>query len=385
MTKIKIKWEAVTTCLVSIIGIYISCQANNISQLQAEIARNSVLPNIQVNETYEMDEEGKVSDTIIEISNEEGRLNNYHSNIVTFLEGIYIDEEMNEYEVKIPVSSYYFLNIHSGENRDIIEVKYTAGNYEKKRQLDKLVLEYNYASAFSNLDMDIQSYLKISYVDLLGEEINIYYKTDVNESRVIDEREGINNLNLYNKLYEENYYVDFNFSDVILIEELIEKIILFPNDIQEGLEHELNKIEEDEFITWSTLKQILFAIMLLILCLLVGYTVIISIYQTDISLIPTLYGENGTFYIDLLIVNNSKEIVCIEGVTIADNDKKCVCKEKELLILKPYNYIIKRIKWCDDSDNTWNQKADINISVQEVGGNVHKVKFKEEVKGVRPQ
>lgn len=86
LKKVEIKWEVIITIIISITGLYISYKANEMTRMQTEIARNGSLPNIQVNERKVIDEEtGNVYENMIEISNLEGKINNYNSRVVTFL------------------------------------------------------------------------------------------------------------------------------------------------------------------------------------------------------------------------------------------------------------------------------------------------------------
>ena len=65
---------------------FLAIKANEMTKIQTEVARNSSLPNIQVVEKNLINEKtGKTDDSIIQISNLNGRLNNYESRIVTFL------------------------------------------------------------------------------------------------------------------------------------------------------------------------------------------------------------------------------------------------------------------------------------------------------------
>lgn len=83
--KFKIKWEFVITMMISVFGVYISYKANEMSRLQAEIAKNNSLPNFVIeNKTEEDEDTGEIVDTVIEITNLEGRLNNYSSDVITF-------------------------------------------------------------------------------------------------------------------------------------------------------------------------------------------------------------------------------------------------------------------------------------------------------------
>lgn len=75
------KWEVLITVIISITSIFLATKANEMTKVQTEVARNSSLPNIQVVEEEEC--EGTY-DSVIEISNLEGKINNYSSRIVTF-------------------------------------------------------------------------------------------------------------------------------------------------------------------------------------------------------------------------------------------------------------------------------------------------------------
>lgn len=138
------KWEIIITTIIGVVGLFISWKANEMSELQAQIARSSSMPNIVLNEKYKI-EEGmpEFSDTIIEISNLDGRLNNYYSEIVTFMECQYIDENNKFYSVDIPVENYYILGSRSGMNTGIIEIRETGGNFSKIELLQDEIFEYN--------------------------------------------------------------------------------------------------------------------------------------------------------------------------------------------------------------------------------------------------
>ena len=68
------KWEIIITMIIGVVGLFVSCKTYEISELQAQIARSSSMPNIVLDEKYRT-EEGtqRFNDTIIEISNLEIR------------------------------------------------------------------------------------------------------------------------------------------------------------------------------------------------------------------------------------------------------------------------------------------------------------------------
>ena len=49
----KIKWEVAITIIVSLSSVFVAIKANNIYKMQAEIAKNSALPMIEVDEKVE--------------------------------------------------------------------------------------------------------------------------------------------------------------------------------------------------------------------------------------------------------------------------------------------------------------------------------------------
>ena len=63
-----------------LLGAYETCK------LQTELTKNSFLPNIQVKENLEYyNKSDTVTNEVIEISNIEGRINNYCSKIITYI------------------------------------------------------------------------------------------------------------------------------------------------------------------------------------------------------------------------------------------------------------------------------------------------------------
>ena len=88
MEKFLNKWEILITIIISITSIFLAIKANEMTKIQTEVARNSSLPNIQVVEKNLINEKtGKTDDSIIQISNLNGRLNNYESRIATVYKG----------------------------------------------------------------------------------------------------------------------------------------------------------------------------------------------------------------------------------------------------------------------------------------------------------
>ena len=71
----------------------------------------------------------------------------------------------------------------------------------------------------------------VSYTDVLGEEQKIYYKTDIFNTVVIDEKAGEQQFSIYNTLNELNEGIDFNSNENVDVQKLINKIYII-SDIQ---------------------------------------------------------------------------------------------------------------------------------------------------------
>lgn len=250
MKKIHIKWEAVITVIISLTGLIVSIQATKISDLQTMIARNSSLPNIQIEARKEYDEiTGKEDEFVIEISNLDGRINNYDAQTITFLRCDYLDKAGNFYKVEVPIFSYYFVGFRSGNNIGVLEERKTVGNGSKIIQLQRDINEYREESG-EILNVSIDTYIQISYVDLLGEEQVQYYLVNLLKSQLLDENLGENKFDKYStylSLVDKEYGIDPNKVTNIYVEELLDII----RNVYE-LEFEDNKIqikkEGDEMI-----------------------------------------------------------------------------------------------------------------------------------------
>lgn len=172
----KIKWEPILTILISLMSVFVAWKAYEVCELQAEISKNSLLPNIQVKEYSLIDEDTyQVKDSIIEISNSEGRLNNYQSRIVMYLKCEYVDSQFDYFEVDVPVAYYYFVGSSTGNNSGILETKRSMNNAIKLNEFRKELLEYNKTHTEETLVYEEEAGLEITYRDLLGEKQSLYY------------------------------------------------------------------------------------------------------------------------------------------------------------------------------------------------------------------
>lgn len=226
----KIKWDVVLTIIISMMSVFVAWKAYEVCELQAQISKNSLLPNVQIQEYHEVDGTSYIiENSVIEITNLEGRLNNYRSKIVTYLKCTYIDEENNCFEANVPAAYYYFVGNASGNNIGIVETRRSMNNASKMQSLRKRILEYNEAHEKETIVMQQESCLNISYIDLLGDEQNLYYLTDISGVEMIDEQQANNIFELQERFTNLDYCLDFNNHEEITVENLIENTKLISN------------------------------------------------------------------------------------------------------------------------------------------------------------
>lgn len=226
----KIKWDVVLTIIISMMSVFVAWKAYEVCELQAQISKNSLLPNVQIQEYQEIDETSyMIENSVIEITNLEGRLNNYRSKIVTYMKCTYIDEENNCFEANVPAAYYYFVDNTSGNNIGIVETRRSMNNASKMQSLRKRIMEYNEAHEKETIVMQQESCLNITYIDLLGDEQNLYYLTDISGVEMIDEQQAINIFELQERFTKLDYCLDFNNHEEITVENLIENTKLISN------------------------------------------------------------------------------------------------------------------------------------------------------------
>lgn len=102
-------------------------------------------------------------------------------------------------------------------------------NASKMQSLRKELLEYNEAHEKETIVMQQESCLNITYMDLLGDEQNLYYLTDISGVEMIDEQQAINIFELQDRFTDLGYCLDFNNHKEITVESLIENTKLISN------------------------------------------------------------------------------------------------------------------------------------------------------------
>lgn len=223
----KIKWEVLTTIVISITSVFVAIKANDISNLQAEIAINSALPTIEVDEkvTAENSFNGKER-SIIEISNLGGKINNYQSKVITFLECQYSNEDKVLFErYNIPVISYYYVYMRSGAITGVIEEIDTSNSYDILKELDIHIMDFNKEQEYQQtIVAELCSYLEIRYIDLLGEKRRLYYQIDSSGAFVLDDEVGQKKFDEYYYLTNAGCGIDLNRNSNISVDEVLGNI-----------------------------------------------------------------------------------------------------------------------------------------------------------------
>lgn len=184
------KWDFVKDIFVPIAvcacAAYIAVQANRIANLQAMIAKNAERPTIEVTEHSFLDNFESEMEDSIEITILDGKYSNYQSEIITFLTCKYDDFDKNSQYVpfktfEIPISSYYDTHFKSQSVYGKVESICTFQNTTQLRSLTNHAKEKYEMIPDRTFMTSVESYLKITYTNLLDEQETVYYLLDGNE------------------------------------------------------------------------------------------------------------------------------------------------------------------------------------------------------------
>lgn len=170
------------TCACAAFAAY---QANQISQLQAAIAKNSERPTIEVTEYSFIDNFESEMEDSIDITILDGKYDNYDSEIITFLICKFDDIDENSQFVpfktfEIPVSSYYDTHIKSQSIYGKVETLYTLQNSTAISYLRRDAKRRYEIVQGRTFTTSMESFLQITYTNLLNEQETVYYWLDGN-------------------------------------------------------------------------------------------------------------------------------------------------------------------------------------------------------------
>lgn len=223
----KSRWEILITIIISCTSIFIAIKANDISKMQSLIAKNSALPTIEVHEKISSEESllGNES-SIIEVFNLSGKMSNYQSKAITFLECEYVNPKSFVYEsCSVPIFSYYFTSVKTGSLQGLIEFKDSVGNYSTLKKLNDEVFAFNKQNDNQEIiNVKLQTYLRIRYWDLLDQEQIRYYKTNRWQTELIKPELGKYQFDQYNYLIDNGYGINPNVDENITVDMLKDNI-----------------------------------------------------------------------------------------------------------------------------------------------------------------
>ncbi len=241
------------TTIVGLATAFISWKANSIYELQAIIAKNSELPNFQVEMERVYEDNYQTNYSIIRILNLGGKFHNYKAEVITFMEcDVYNDLDNSYYEIMIPVSDYYsdwYSFSYTEEGSNVIQ---GFDNKFKTVIIDRLndeVQLYNERKEDGELYFYLESYIKISYINLLGEqEVEYYFIDFLNQLTLVEKAMGENAFKIYEEEKSKGNIIDIPINGDIRVSQLLEclnKISLENNidfQLKEGEKKDMERI-----------------------------------------------------------------------------------------------------------------------------------------------
>lgn len=195
--------------------IFISVRANNIAELQVEMARADTQPEFEINEILCENEEGESNaEAWVKISKLSGKCSNIDINAICFARLCFYnaDEFIQE---NFRLDGFFFANKVIGSvTGELREIGYR-NNWKKINDFSQEVLQS------SKLEMgyiEPIQFLKISYDDAYGESHTNYYKFD---SMYCTEINNVEGENIFKDYYQTDKKLDI---DELRIDDLIAQI-----------------------------------------------------------------------------------------------------------------------------------------------------------------
>ena len=198
--------QLVELVFIGIVGIFISIQANRISASQLKLNQAQSMPAFIVNERQTYNSEHTYFDTnTIEVSCENGFFTNYNSDIACILR----IKEAEKEEKLIPLYGYWFSHTHTGNTSGIVEKITGYKNNEKYNNLCEQIKNI----LNNNVIIDIDTYMQISYLDILSQEQSKYYQVEtIDGTTIIDKAICREKIKYYDDAYGNNSYYDIDTS-----------------------------------------------------------------------------------------------------------------------------------------------------------------------------
>lgn len=219
--KIKWNWNIIATIFVGIASLIISLQSNAIYKLQANISKSSELPRFEIVEEYVYEDNSYE----ILISNSGGKCYNYESEIITFLDCSQYSNLSSYYcEALIPLYySYYSESYNSSDKEGLIQ---TLKCLDQNGIVDKLNTDidvFNKENQDQELFVFLKSYIKITYINFMGEEETEYYSYENWNSGLLDKKMGKRIFNYY-WIRPKSLGIKWRENGEISVQQLLEKM-----------------------------------------------------------------------------------------------------------------------------------------------------------------
>lgn len=203
------------TIIIGLIGLYLAGQANQISNTQLQLSMAQSVPQIRVNLRQVYNEEIERVDTHnIEISCEEGFFTNYKSYAASFL----TIRGLNNYDIQIPIHGYWAAHSLTGNTNGTIE---TVLGWENHSKIKAVCDEFRKLTD-EVITFDIETYLRISYIDILGEyQSRYYYVQPVRGTTIIEAEICESKLQLFDESYFNDNHINLDTWTPESLEQLI--------------------------------------------------------------------------------------------------------------------------------------------------------------------
>lgn len=204
------------TLIIGFVGLYLTVQSNQIANTQLQLSMAQSIPQIRVNLRQVYNEEIERVDTHnIEISCEEGFFTNYKSYAISFLN----ISGLEDYDIQIPLHGYWGAHSLTGNTNGTIETVLGWENHQKIKNVCDQILQLTEEIVV----FDVETYLRISYIDILGEtQYRYYYVQPIRGTTIIDAEICESKI----QLFDESYFTDNHINLDTWTAEDLERLIL---------------------------------------------------------------------------------------------------------------------------------------------------------------
>lgn len=204
----KIIFETLAAVLLSVMAIVVSVKANGIASMQAELMRAEQLPIIGFEREHIYDESNTVVDLELAVINYGAPATEFSHQYVSYLTLLYHPQDTKFATVQLPLINYFTLSAISENVTGKLVTFIGNRNVARYVELEHALRDYarnNNAAA----SLDLVTYVKVEYKDLLQERHIEYYRVDDFRSFKLDESEGSRLFAEHEEAYRNGMEIDF--------------------------------------------------------------------------------------------------------------------------------------------------------------------------------